>query len=84
MRLKKRIVTYLVFSIPTLMLGQTQNNFSGYLDNYMISGLSDGKIIKIPFRMLNLNWKRQSKNFEFNSNLAMEFRLKNPIKNFTM
>ena len=77
MSLKKRVVTYLVFSIPTLMLGQTQNNFSGYLDNYMISGLSDGKIIKIPFRMLNLNWKRQSKNFEFNSNLAMEFRLKN-------
>ncbi len=76
MRFNKQIITYLVFIIPTLMLGQIQNNFSGYFDNYMISGLSDGKIIKIPFRMINLNIQNSLNDFTLTSNLAMEIQLK--------
>ena len=52
-------------------------DFSGNLNYYYISRLSDGSLINLPFRISNFVIQKEHDNFSIYSHLAMEYRIPN-------
>ena len=70
-----------MFLCPMLLLAEIQYSHRGYFDLGTIHRLSDGSIIKIPYRMLAYEYNRLECDedgycLNFNLSTAMEFRLK--------
>ena len=63
--------------IPLFLFGNISYSHKGYLDIGTIHRLSDGSIIKIPYRMLTYESVTSYRNLNLKYNSALEFRLNN-------
>ena len=57
-------------------MSEIQYSYRGYFDFGTIHRLSDGSIIKIPYRMVKYEPALTLNNFNLIANTALEFRLK--------
>ena len=71
--MKKFLLTLYFF--PVIVLCQGTVDFSGNVNYYYISRLSDGSLINLPFRIANFVVQKEKDNFSVYSNLAMEYRI---------
>jgi hypothetical protein len=72
--MKKILILYFLLEI---VVCQGTINFSGNLNYYYISRLSDGSLINLPYRIANLVIQRDHNNFSIYANLSMEYRIPN-------
>ena len=49
---------------------------SGYVDYSYISRLSDGSLIRLPYRISSINFENRMKNISLNGNLSIEYHIK--------
>ena len=75
MKIKLLICGFLI--LPYFLLAETKYFQKGYFDIGTIHHLSDGSIIKVPYRMLTYEPIISFENINIISNSAIEFRLKN-------
>ena len=64
-----------LYFFPALVICQGTVDFSGNVNYYYISRLSDGSLINLPFRIANFIIQKEHDNFSIYSNLAMEYRI---------
>jgi hypothetical protein len=64
-----------LYFFPAIFICQETFDFSGNLNYYSISRLSDGSLINQPFRIANFNIQKEHNNFSIYSHLAMEYRI---------
>jgi hypothetical protein len=64
-----------LYFLPAIFICQETFHFSGNLNYYSISRLSDGSFINMPFRIANFIIQREHNNFSIYSHLAMEYRI---------
>ena len=74
--IKSRIIASLLLFLPSLSKGDINYFHSGYANVTTVNRLSDGSIIKMPYRILSYEPVLSSKNFNIVANMALEFRLK--------
>jgi len=79
--IKFTIIASLLLFLPSLSKGEIQYSHSGYANATTVNRLSDGSIIKMPYRMATYEYTRLECDEEgyclnFNLSTAMEFRLK--------
>ena len=74
--MKIRLIVYFLFILPIFSSAEMQYSYKGYFDIGTIHRLSDGSIIKIPYRMATLDYTILDNNFYVISSMALEFRLK--------
>jgi len=73
--MKLRIISYIFFLIPIFTKAELQYSHKGYFDVGTIHRLSDGSIIKIPYRMLTYEPTISYNNYYLVTSTAVEFRL---------
>ena len=66
-----------LYFFPAIFICQEALYFSGDLNYYYITQLSDGSLINLPFRITNFVIQKEHKFFSIYSNLAMEYRIPN-------
>ena len=71
--MRKRVLALIIMSITLLTSEESQSQFTGNANFYYISKLSDGNIIRLPYRMLNTAWTNQYKNVELIGSLSIEY-----------
>ena len=71
-----KLVLVLVFLTPIFSKEKIHYSHSGYFTAATIHRLSDGSIIKIPYRILSYEPVLSFNNFNIVANTALEFRLK--------
>ena len=64
-----------LYFFPAIFICQETFDFSGNLNYYSISRLSDGSLINQPFRIANFIIQKEHTNFSIYSHLAMEYRI---------
>ena len=64
-----------LYFFPAIFICQEALYFSGNLNYYYITQLSDGSLINLPFRITNFVIQKEHKFFSIYSNLAMEYRI---------
>ena len=79
--IKPTIIASLLLLLPSLSKGEIQYSHSGYASATTVNRLSDGSIIKMPYRMATYEYTRLECEedgycLNFNFSTAMEFRLK--------
>ena len=74
--MKFNLIIRCIFLCPIFLLAEIQYSHSGYFNLGTIHRLSDGSIIKIPYRMVKYEPVLSLNNFNLVSNTALEFRLK--------
>ena len=74
--MNNRSIICFLFILPILASAEMQYSYKGYFDIGTIHRLSDGSIIKIPYRMATLDYTILDNNFYVISSMALEFRLK--------
>ena len=74
--MKIRLIVYFLFILPALASAEMQYSQKGYFDIGTIHRLSDGSIIKIPYRMLTYEPVLSINDFNIVANTALEFRFK--------
>ena len=67
---------FILLLLPVCSMAEIQYSQRGYFDFGTIHRLSDGSIIKIPYRMVKYEPVLSYKNFNAVANTALEFRLK--------
>ncbi|MBC8257240.1 MAG: hypothetical protein H8E85_08035 [Candidatus Marinimicrobia bacterium] len=67
--------TALLFFICAMIFCQENNNFTGNLNYFYVSRLSDGSIINLPFRIADFIYQKDEGDFSVYANMAMEYRL---------
>ena len=70
---------YIILTFPFLLYGEINYAHKGYFDIGTIHRLSDGSIIKVPYRMLTYEPFIVYNNLTLNASSAIEFRLKDKI-----
>ena len=65
----------ILYFFPAISICQGTVDFSGNLNYYYISQLSDGSLINLPFRIANFIIQKQHEKFSIYSNLALEYRI---------
>ncbi len=55
---------------------ESSTSFSGNVDLYSMFRMSNSNLIRLPYRLVNLNAVHQSGDFELHANLAVEHRLR--------
>ena len=73
------IISFILIS--TLNVNITKGNtsslaVSGYVDYSYISRLSDGSLIRLPYRISSINFENRMKNISLNGNLSIEYHIK--------
>jgi len=74
--IKSIIIASLLLLLPSLSKGDINYFHSGYANATTVNRLSDGSIIKMPYRILSYEPVLSSKNINIVANTALEFRLK--------
>ncbi|SVA80957.1 uncharacterized protein METZ01_LOCUS133811 [marine metagenome] len=74
--IKPTIIASLLLFLPNLSKGGINYSHSGYANATTVNRLSDGSIIKMPYRVLSYEPVLSSNNFNIVANTALEFRLK--------
>jgi len=74
--IKSIIITSLLLFLPSLSKGDINYSHSGYANATTVNRLSDGSIIKMPYRVLSYEPIISFNNFNIVANTALEFRLK--------
>lgn len=74
--MKIKFIFCLLFFLPILLMGEIRYSHSGYASATTINRLSDGSIIKLPYRVLSYEPVLSFNNFNIIANTALEFRLK--------
>jgi len=74
--IKSTIIASLLLFLPSLSKGEINYSHSGYALATTVNRLSDGSIIKMPYRVLSYEPVLSSNNFNIVGNTALEFRLK--------
>ena len=74
--MKFKFIIRCIFLCPIFLLAEIQYFHTGYFDLGTIHRLSNGSIIKIPYRMVKYEPVLSLNNFNLVSNTALEFRLK--------
>ena len=74
--LNNTIITFLIL-LSFVFTNDEQLQINKKLDLYYIASFSDFEIINLPFRIIDINYKRQSGDFELYSNLALELNMRN-------
>jgi len=77
--IKPTIIASLLLFLPNLSKGEINYSHSGYANATTVNRLSDGSIIKMPYRVLSYEPVLSSNNFNIVANTALEFRLKDNI-----
>mgnify|MGYP002636838585 CR=1 FL=1 len=70
----------LIITLTTFLMSNdngSQSLFTGNANFYYISKLDDGKIIRMPYRMLNTTFANQHKNFEIIGKISLEYQPQN-------
>ena len=75
MHWNKKITFILLLFLSVPLKAEFQYFHKGYFDIGTINRLSDGSMIKIPYRMLTYEPTFSYENFHFISNIAFEFRI---------
>ncbi len=78
--IKPTIIASLLLFLPSLSKGEIQYSHSGYASATTVNRLSDGSIIKMPYRVLSYEPVISYNNFNIVANTALEFRLKDISK----
>ena len=73
--IKYTIIASLLLFLPSLSKGEIQYSHSGYANVSTVNRLSDGSIIKMPYRVLSYEPVISYNNFNIIANTALEFRL---------
>ncbi|SVE14547.1 uncharacterized protein METZ01_LOCUS467401, partial [marine metagenome] len=71
-----RLFVYFLLILPVLTRAEMQYSHRGHVDFGTIHRLSDGSIIKIPYRMLTYEPVLSINDFNIVANTALEFRFK--------
>ena len=71
-----KLVLVLIFLTPILSKGEIYYSHNGYFGAATIHRLSDGSIIKMPYRIFSYEPVLSVDNFNIVTNTALEFRLK--------
>ena len=66
-----------LYFFPAIVICQGKVDFTGNLNYYYISRLSDGSLINLPFRIANFNIQKEHDIFSIYSSLSMEYRIPN-------
>ena len=74
--IKPKIIASLLLFLPSLSKGEINYSHSGYASATTVNRLSDGSIIKMPYRVLSYEPVLSSNNINIVANTALEFRLK--------
>ena len=74
--MKNKLIFSLLFFLPILSKGELHYSHSGYASATTVNRLSDGSIIKLPYRVLTYEPVLSYNDFNFVANTALEFRLK--------
>ncbi|MDP7027797.1 MAG: hypothetical protein QF380_05255, partial [Candidatus Marinimicrobia bacterium] len=74
--IKPTIIASLLLFLPNLSKGEINYSHSGYANATTVNRLSDGSIIKMPYRVLSYEPVLSSNNINIVANTALEFRLK--------
>ena len=74
--IKPTIIASLLLLLPSLSKGEINYSHSGYASATTVNRLSDGSIIKMPYRALTYEPVLSFNNFNIIANTALEFRLK--------
>ena len=78
--IKNKLYLYISFFLfPIVLIGQVNYSHSGYGIATTVNRLSDGTIIKLPYRMLTHEGVINYNNFNLVTSSALEFHLKNEI-----
>ena len=78
--IKPTIIASLLLLLPSLCKGEINYSHSGYASATTVNRLSDGSIIKMPYRVLSYEPVISYNNFNIVANTALEFRLKDISK----
>ena len=70
-----KIILLALYLFPAIIICQGTVDFSGTVNYYYISRLSDGSLINLPFRIAKFTIQKEQDNFSIYSNLAMEYRI---------
>ena len=73
----KYLICLFFLLLPILSKGEVYHSHSGFFSIATIHRLSDGSIIKMPYRVYNNEHILSVNNFNIVTNMALEFRLKN-------
>ena len=76
MIIKSKLLLYVLLFCPIILKTEIHYSHKGYIDIGTIHRLSDGSMIKIPYRMMTYEPVISYKNFNLVTNTALEFRLK--------
>ena len=76
MYLKNKFIFTLSLFLPMLLFGEIHYSHSGYASATTVNRLSDGSIIKLPYRLFTYEPILSYNDFNLVANTAMEFRLK--------
>jgi len=74
--MKIKFIFCLLFFLPILLMGEIHYSHSGYASATTVNRLSNGSIIKLPYRVLSYEPVLSFNNFNIIANTALEFRLK--------
>ena len=74
--MKIKFIFCLLFFLPILLKAEIHYSHSGYASATTVNRLSDGSIIKLPYRVLSYEPVLSFNNFNIIANTALEFRLK--------
>ena len=64
---------FLLFLLSVILYGD--DDVSGVVHSYYISRLSDGSIINLPFRVMDVKWQRDTNIMSIYSHMALEYRM---------
>ena len=64
---------FLLFLLSVILYAD--DDVSGVVHSYYISRLSDGSIINLPFRVMDIKWQRDTNMMSIYSHMALEYRM---------
>ena len=76
----RKLVLVLILLAPIFSNGEISYSHSGYFGAATIHRLSDGSIIKMPYRVINYEPVLSINDFNIVANTALEFRIKDTDK----
>ena len=72
--MRTKNITYILSFIFSIIFSNVDINYK--LNLYSINGLSDGGVIKVPFRVANIDFKHYSRDIEVVSTVTIEYKPK--------
>ena len=65
-----------IILFPMICIGQISNSLSGNIVLYTAYRTSDIELIRLPYRLVNINFQHQNNNLQWNSTIAIEHHLR--------